>query len=137
MFRVLIFFMSFFIALNLNAGDKMQIIIKNKNGEFKAILDDTLVARSFAAQLPIVLNLQDYANAEKYAKLKMPLDISNSPRGSDGKKGELSYFAPWQNFVIYYKDQSYYDGIVRLGEITDEDIAKVAIDGEIKIELVR
>ncbi|MGH1599887.1 cyclophilin-like fold protein [Campylobacter majalis] len=115
----------------------MQIIIKNKNGEFKAILDDTLVARSFAAQLPIVLNLQDYANAEKYAKLKMPLDISNSPRGSDGKNGELSYFAPWHNFVIYYKNQPYYDGIVRLGEIADEDIAKVAIDGEIKIELVR
>lgn len=113
----------------------MQIILKNKNGEFGVVLDDTKVARSFATQLPLTLNLEDYANHEKVARLKTPLDTSEAPRGADGKKGELSYFAPWKNFVIYYGYQPYYDGIVRLGEILG-DIDKVAIDGEVTIELI-
>lgn len=72
----------------------MQIILKNKNGEFVVVLDDTKVARSFAALLPLVLNLSDYDGHEKVSRLKTPLDISEAPRGADGKKGELSYFAP-------------------------------------------
>lgn len=43
-----------FAGLNLVAGEKMQnlkIILKSSNGEATAILDDTAVARSFAAQL--------------------------------------------------------------------------------------
>ena len=52
-----------FAGLNLAAGEKMQnlkIILKSSNGEATAILDDTAVARSFAAQLPLPLNLEDY-----------------------------------------------------------------------------
>ena len=48
-----------FAGLNLAAGEKMQnlkIILKSSNGEATAILDDTAVARSFAAQLPLTLN---------------------------------------------------------------------------------
>ena len=111
----------------------LKIILKSSNGEVTAILDDTAAARSFAAQLPITLNLEDYGGHEKVAKLPKPLDTRGAPSGSDGKKGEISYFAPWNNFVIYYGYQPYYDGIVRLGVI-DGDVGLVAKDGEIKIE---
>ena len=125
-----------FAELNLAAGEKMQnlkIVLKTSSGEVTAVLDDTAVARSFAAQLPLTLNLKDYGGREKVAKLPKRLDTSGSPVGSDGKKGEISYFAPWNNFVIYYGYQPYYEGIVRLGVI-DGDVGLVAKDGEIKIE---
>ena len=128
-----------FAELNLAAGEKMQnlkIVLKTSSGEATAILDDTATARSFAAQLPLTLNLEDYGGREKVAKLPKRLDISGAPSGSDGKKGEISYFAPWNNFVIYYGYQPYYEGIVRLGVI-DGDVGLVAKDGEIKIEPAR
>ena len=136
--KILAVFM-LFAELNLAAGEKMQnlkIVLKTSSGEATAILDDTAVARSFATQLPLTLNLSDYAGREKTAKLPKPLDISGAPSGSDGKKGEISYFAPWNNLVIYYDYQPYYDGIVRLGVI-DGDVGLVAKDGEIKIEPAR
>ncbi len=78
-----------FAGLNLAAGEKMQnlkIILKSSNGEATAILDDTAAARSFAAQLPLTLNLEDYGGHEKIAKLPKPLDTRGAPSGSDGKK---------------------------------------------------
>lgn len=122
-----------FARLNLVAGEKMRnlkIVLKSSSGEATAILDDTAVARSFAAQLPLTLNLSDYGGHEKTAKLPKPLDVSSEPRGRDGKRGEISYFAPWNTFVIYY------DGIVRLGVI-EGDVSLVAKDGQIRIELAR
>ena len=136
--KILAVFM-LFAGLNLAAGEKMQnlkIVLKSSNGEAAAILDDTAAARSFAAQLPLTLNLEDYGGREKVAKLPKPLDIRGAPSGSDGKKGEISYFAPWNNFVIYYGYQPYYEGIVRLGVI-EGDVNSVAKDGQIRIELAR
>ena len=51
-----------FAGLNLVAGEKMQnlkIVLKSSNGEVTAVLDDTIAARSFAAELPLTLNLED------------------------------------------------------------------------------
>lgn len=136
--KILVIFM-LFAGINLMAGEKMRnlkIVLKSSSGEATAILDDTAAARSFAAQLPLTLNLNDYGGHEKVAKLPKPLDVSGEPRGCDGKKGEISYFAPWNNFVIYYGYQPYYDGIVRLGVI-DGDVDLVAKDGDIRIELAK
>ena len=58
--KILAVFM-LFAGLNLAAGEKMQnlkIVLKSSNGEATAILDDTAAARSFAAQLPLTLNLE-------------------------------------------------------------------------------
>nr|WP_314119326.1 cyclophilin-like fold protein [uncultured Campylobacter sp.] len=107
------------------------MVLKTSSGEATAILDDTIAARSFAAELPLTLNLSDYAGHEKVAKLPKPLDVSGEPKGRDGKRGEISYFAPWNTFVIYYGYQPYYDGIVRLGVI-DGDVGLVAKDAEIQ-----
>jgi len=65
--KILAIFM-LFAGLNLAAGEKMQnlkIILKSSNGEATAILDDTAAARSFAAQLPLTLNLEDYGGQKR------------------------------------------------------------------------
>lgn len=67
--KILAVFM-LFAGLNLAAGEKMQnlkIVLKGSNGEATAILDNTAAARSFAAQLPLTLNLEDYGGREKVA----------------------------------------------------------------------
>ncbi|MBE3022855.1 hypothetical protein [Campylobacter sp. 7477a] len=38
--RKILVFLTLFMAFNLVAGEQMQIILKNKNGEFRAVLGD-------------------------------------------------------------------------------------------------
>ena len=45
----------------------------------------------------------------------MKLNFKGDP-SSDGKVGDLGYFSPWGNLVLFYKAQPYYDGLINLGK---------------------
>lgn len=65
--KILVIFM-LFAGINLMAGEKMRnlkIVLKSSSGEATAILDDTAAARSFAAQLPLTLNLKRLRRTRK------------------------------------------------------------------------
>jgi len=91
---------------------------------------------NYVGSITIGPELIEAAGLCEYQKVEI-LNVNNGERFATyvikGKKGEISYFAPWNNFVIYYGYQPYYEGIVRLGVI-DGDVGLVAKDGEIKIE---
>ena len=93
----------------------MKIEFTCENTVATAILNDTNAAKSFYANLPLELNLKDYAGREKIADLPVRLNFKDDP-SSDGKVGDLAYFAPWGNLVLFYKAQPYYDGLIKLGK---------------------
>lgn len=112
------FFKLFFImilGLNLAFGDEMKIEFTCENTVATAILNDTNAAKSFYENLPLELNLKDYAGREKIADLPVRLNFAGDP-SSEGKVGDLGYFSPWGNLVLYYKAQPYYDGLINLGK---------------------
>jgi hypothetical protein len=39
------------------------------------------------------------------------------PEGDDPQVGDLGWYAPWGNVVLYYGDVDYWDGIARIGRI--------------------
>lgn len=123
------------LILNLKASE-MKIVFKTQSGDVFATLNNSAAAKSFYALLPLNLELKDYAQAEKYAKLSKSLNISNEPIGTDSKIGDISYFAPWENFVIFYKNQPYYNGIIRLGRF-DGDFNAVLNSKNVTIEYVK
>ncbi|MDA3052255.1 cyclophilin-like fold protein [Campylobacter sp. JMF_01 NE2] len=59
--------------------------------------------------------MKDYAGREKIADLPVRLNFTGDP-SSDGKVGDLGYFSPWGNLVLYYKPQPYYEGVINLGK---------------------
>ncbi|MGY5771020.1 cyclophilin-like fold protein [Vibrio antiquarius] len=73
----------------------------------------------FVRQLPLTLDLQDYANTEKIAYLPNKLTREGAPSGTQSKAGDISYYAPWGNLVIFYKDFGYASGLIKLGQIDD------------------
>jgi hypothetical protein len=82
-----------------------------------ARLLDTATARDLAAQLPLTLRLRDHNGAEKTAPLPRELSLDGAPRRHDPVAGDIGYFAPGGDFVLYYDDDApYFDGIVRIGE---------------------
>ena len=113
------------LGANLAFGDEMKIEFTCENTVATAILNDTNTAKSFYANLPLELNLKDYAGREKIADLPMKPDFKNDP-SSEGKIGDLGYFSPWGNLVLFYKAQPYYDGLIKLGKFQNgfEEIIK-------------
>lgn len=84
-----------------------------------ATLEDTPAARDFAALLPLTLTLNDYASTEKISDLPKRLSQKNAPDGYDPSVGDITYYAPWGNLAIFYRDFSYARGLIKLGTIHD------------------
>ena len=85
--------------------------------ELKATLNDTAASRDLMTLLPLHLQMTDYNGAEKIAKLPKGLSAAGAPDGADPNVGDIAYYAPWGNFVVYYGDVQYWPGIVPLGHV--------------------
>ena len=112
------FFFTFFaaiLALNLAFGGEMRVEFSCDNIKVIAVLNDTNSAKSFYEILPLKLDLKDYAGREKIAYLPERLNFAGDP-SSDGKVGDLGYFSPWGNLVLFYEPQPYYNGLIKLGK---------------------
>lgn len=87
-----------------------------------AQLADNATARDLVDQLPLTLSFRDFNRLEKIAELPRPLTTAGAPEGSDPDPGDLGYYAPSRNLVLYYDDVGYYPGIVHLGRFGDGDL---------------
>ena len=123
--RVFKLFFIMILGLNLAFGGEMRVEFSCENVRAVAVLNDTGAAKSFYENLPLTLNLKDYAGREKIADLPVRLNFAGDP-SSDGKVGDLGYFSPWGNLVLFYKAQPYYDGLINLGKFESgfEEIIK-------------
>jgi hypothetical protein len=102
-----------------------------------AQLADNPTAQDLAAQLPLTLSIRDFNRQEKVAKLPRPLAMEGVPAGDDPEINDLGYYAPSGDLVFYYGDVGYFDGIVRIGRFSgqDMDVIERQPDGrEITIE---
>ena len=62
---------------------------------------------------------------EKTAPLPRELSLDGAPAGHDPVAGDIGYWAPDGDLVLYYDDDApYFNGIVRIGEL-DGDMAAV------------
>ena len=118
-------------AMNIN------IRIVAGDTEIPARLEDSPAARDFAALLPLALTLRDYHGIEKVADLPRRLSTQDAPDGIDPAIGDITYYAPWGNLAIFYRDFGYSRGLVRLGRIEDGVAQLGARDNfEVRIERV-
>lgn len=100
---------------------------------FAARLDDTPAARAFAAMLPLDLDLSDYHNTEKIADLPARIPTGAAPRGYSASAGDITYFAPWGNLAIFYRDFPFSQGLVRLGEVTSDTGVLAELAGPVTV----
>ena len=85
--------------------------------QLTARLHENATARDLAAQLPLTLTFRDHNNVEKTAPLPRKLSLDGAPDGHDPAAGDIGYWAPGGDFVLYYDSGApYFDGIVRIGE---------------------
>jgi hypothetical protein len=104
------------------ASDGTPIRIVFGDTVIPARLDDTAGARDLATQLPLTLSFRDHNRVEKTAPLPRALSLDGASGGHDPVAGDIGYWAPDGDLVLYYADAPAFDGIVRIG----------AIDGDLR-----
>ena len=86
-----------------------------------AQLADNPTAQDLANQLPLTLTISDFNRVEKVAELQRPLTTDGVPAGDDPDINDIGYYAPSRSLVFYYGDVGYWNGIVRIGRLSDRD----------------
>lgn len=114
--------------------EPMRIRISAAGRTFTAVLEDSEAARGFAALLPLDLTLSDYNRTEKIADLPRRLSTAGAPEGVDPAVGDITYYAPWGNLAIFYRDFGYSRGLVRLGRFEGGAEGLATLDGPVRIE---
>jgi hypothetical protein len=111
---------------------KIRLTIAGKSTT--ATLLDNATARDFLALLPLTLKLDDYASTEKIAYLPKKLSTQGAPAGVDPDAGDITYYAPWGNLAIFYRDFGYSAGLIRLGRF-DAGIEALEVRGPLNVTI--
>lgn len=98
-------------------------------------LNDSPAATSLYNQLPLSIELEDYAGSEKIFYPPKELDTSNSPI-AQGPAGTLAYYAPWGDVAIFYSECNGSTGLYELGEAISNTELIPIMSGKAKIEAV-
>jgi hypothetical protein len=112
----------------------MKIRLKLEDKVVTATLIDSKAIQDFISLLPLTLTLEDYAGTEKISYLPKRLSTEGAPSGSDPSAGDITYYAPWGNLAIFYRDFGYSSGLVILGKI-DSGIEALNVPGSVKMTI--
>ncbi|MFD7058858.1 cyclophilin-like fold protein [Streptomyces sp. NPDC059906] len=114
----------------------MDISVTIDGQEVEATLNDSPAARDLATLLPLTLDVEDFHGTERIADPPRKLTTENAPEPQAPKPGDLTYYAPWGNLALFYKDgPSASSDLLVLGHI-DADADQLAEADRITIEAV-
>jgi len=111
---------------------KIRLMVDGK--PIHAILLDNPTTRDFLSLLPMTITLEDYASTEKIAYMPRKLSTAGAPAGVDPAVGDITYYAPWGNLAIFYRDSGYAKGLVRLGSL-DSGVEMLSTRGPLKVTI--
>ena len=97
---------------------KISIEVEGEPQPLIAFLDSSPVTQDLMKQLPLTLEFSDYAGTEKIAYLPQKLSDHGSSKEYAAKAGDITYYAPWGNLAIFYKDSEVgsANGLIYLGK---------------------
>ncbi len=107
------------MATAASAAEEHRIRIRMGDRTVTATLNNSEAARDLVAMLPVSIQMRDHLRREKTGRIPKPL--SERTQGSATyEKGDLGYWRPGGNFVIYYLHDGLTipsPGIVLLGKL--------------------
>lgn len=105
-------------SLRSDTTMQIRLDIEGQN-PVTATLDSSPATLDLIKQLPLTLELKDYAGTEKIAYPPHKLSTENSAKAYAGKAGDITYYAPWGNLAIFYKDSDagLANGLIYLGKL--------------------
>ena len=141
--KKLIFILGFMIVFQIiilaqnDTGGKTMIKMTFAGNEIYGEILNTRSGKEFLSQLPATLKFEDYNSTEKISYLQSKLSGQGEPEGFTPKRGDISYYMPWGNLAIFYRDFRYSRSLIKIGTLNDIDkLANMRGSFEAKIEIV-
>lgn len=132
---------TFFIGLfAMNAfAQTTKIKLTFEGNEIYALINNSKAGDDFLSLLPLSVKAEDFNSTEKIFYLSKKLNIENEPDGINPKAGDITYYAPWGNIAIFYKNFRYSNNLIYLGKFENtSDIEKLSnIKGNFDIRIER
>ena len=100
-----------------NTMENARIKLTVNGNEIFVNLDESQASREFLEMLPLTLTFEDFNNTEKIATLPDELSTEGLPSGYTPEVGDFSYYAPWSNISVFYKDFRYSNSLYKLGRV--------------------
>lgn len=116
--------------------ENARIKLTVNGSEIFVKLDNNQASREFLEMLPLTLTFEDFNNTEKIATLPNELSTEGLPSGYTPELGDFSYYEPWGNISVFYKDFRYSNSLYKLGTIESgtEMLENINEDFEMTIE---
>ncbi len=113
--------------------DTTTMKIKITVGEkvLTATLENNETAKDLVAQFPLTVTLEDYASTEKIFYPDRKLSTAGAPSGYKPSVGDITYYAPWGDIAIFYKNFGFASGLINLGKI-DGDMSALTGSKNVK-----
>lgn len=143
MSKKLVFILGFIIVFQIiilaqnNGGGKTMIKMTFGGNEIYGEILNTQSGKEFLSQLPANLKFEDYNSTEKISYLPTKLSGRGEPEGFTPKRGDISYYMPWGNLAIFYRDFRYSRSLIKIGTLNDIDkLTNMRGNFEVRIEVV-
>ncbi|WIH90334.1 cyclophilin-like fold protein [Brachyspira pilosicoli] len=132
---------TFFIGLfAMNAfAQNTRIKLTFEGNEIYALINNSKAGNDFLSLLPLSVKAEDFNSTEKIFYLSKKLNTQNEPDGINPKAGDITYYAPWGNIAIFYKNFRYSNNLIYLGKFENtSDVEKLSnIKGNFDIRIER
>ena len=137
--KTIITFILFIGLFTMNAfAQNTRIKLTFGSNEIYAVITNSKAGNDFLSLLPLNIKAEDYNSTEKIFYLSKKLNTQNEPDGINPKAGDITYYAPWGNIAIFYKNFRYSNNLIYLGKFENaSDISKLSNmkgDFDIRIE---
>ena len=98
-----------------------------------------LLLTALAALLPhsLTLTVKDYNGTEKIGNPPRVISTEDMPDSIEPSAGDLTFYAPWGNIAIFYREFRLSRGLVRFGRITSGIEKLAAMHGDFSIAFER
>ena len=138
-----IFILGFMIVFQIiilaqnDTGGKTMIKMTFAGNEIYGEILNTRSGKEFLSQLPATLKFEDYNSTEKISYLQSKLSGQGEPEGFTPKRGDISYYMPWGNLAIFYRDFRYSRSLIKIGTLNDIDkLENMRGSFDVRIEVV-
>ena len=132
---------TFFIGLfAMNAfAQNTRIKLTFEGNEIYALINNSKAGDDFLSLLPLSVKAEDFNSTEKIFYLSKKLNTQNEPDGINPKAGDITYYAPWGNIAIFYRNFRYSNNLIYLGKFENtSDVEKLSnIKGNFDIRIER
>lgn len=118
------------------SGEQTPVTLTIGDTVLDAYLNDSVPAQSLSAQLPITVSLNDSDN--DFCGDHIDIEYSESDVTSGYENGDLTFWTPANNFVIFVSGEENSSGtgdLVKLGHITSPQEALDALEGQIDVTI--